>query len=163
MMRLGKMTAIFFMVLALFSDALTAETKKEVKQKPIPVSKYKGPKEKDIETGKQYAAEVEKEMYVVPNEELTAYINRVGKRLVDTGLLDRDFPYTFKVVQDPSINAFALPGGPMYVHTGLIAAADNEAQMAGVLAHELSHVSLRHGMSSSSKQQTISGLGAIAG
>jgi predicted Zn-dependent protease len=163
-MRIRKTISILLVGIFLFgNNAFATEKKKEVKQKPVPVSKYNGPKEKDIAAGKQYAAEVEKQMYVVPNEELTAYINRVGKRLVATGLLDQDFPYTFKVVQEDSINAFALPGGPMFVHTGLIAAADTEAQMAGVLAHELSHVSLRHGMASSSKQSTVSGLGAIAG
>jgi len=158
-----RSVAILLIGISLGGDVLAAEKKKEPKQKPIPVSKYKGPKEKDIAAGKQYAAEVEREMYVVPDEELTAYINRVGKRLVNTGLLDGDFPYSFKVVQEPSINAFALPAGPMFVHTGLISAAGNEAQMAGVLAHELSHVSLRHGMANASKQQTISGLGALAG
>ena len=146
---------------ALLGSDLLAQ--KQPKAKPIPVSKYKGSKDQDIQLGRQYAAEVEKQMHVVPNEELTAYINRVGKRLVDTGMLDKDFPYTFKVVQEGSINAFALPGGPMFVHTGLIAAAENEAQMAGVLAHELSHVSLRHGIANASKQQTVSGLGALAG
>jgi hypothetical protein len=163
-MRARKHVALFIIGIVLFGgNAFAADKKKEIKQKPIPVSKYKGPKEKDIAAGKQYAAQVEKEMHVVPNEELTAYINRVGKRLVNTGMLDRDFPYSFKVVQEPSINAFALPGGPMFVHTGLIAAADTEAQMAGVLAHELSHVSLRHSMANASKEQTISGLGALAG
>ena len=120
-------------------------------------------KERDIQVGREYAAQVERQMRVVSNQELTAYINRVGKRLVATGLLDQDFPYSFKVVQEPSINAFALPGGPMFVHTGLIAAAGNQAQMAGVLAHELSHVSLRDGIADASKQQTISGLGGLAG
>jgi Zn-dependent protease with chaperone function len=163
-MRTRKAIVSILIGIALLGNAtLATEKKKEAKQKPIPVSKVDGPKEKDIQLGKQYAAEIEKEMYVVPNEELTAYINRVGKRLVDTGLLDRDFPYTFKVVQEKSINAFALPGGPMFVHTGLIAAADSEAQMAGVLAHELSHVSLRHGVAGSSKQSLISSLGAIGG
>ena len=161
--RIAAVFLLFFAVATLSNAAVAAEKKKEVKQKPIPVSKYKGPKDQDIKLGKEYAAEIEQQMRVVPNEELTAYINRVGKRLVDTGMLDRDFPYTFKVVEEPSINAFALPGGPMFVHTGLIAAADSEAQMAGVLAHELSHVSLRHGMASSSKQSTVSGLGSLAG
>jgi beta-barrel assembly-enhancing protease len=165
-MSIRKLSAILlfvFVITALGNDVDAAQKKKEVKQKPIPVSKYKGPKDQDIKLGKEYAAQVEQEMRVVPNEELTAYINRVGKRLLDSGHFDRDFPYTFKVVEEPSINAFALPGGPMFVHTGLIAAADNEAQMAGVLAHELSHVSLRHSMSTSSKSSTVAGLGSLAG
>jgi hypothetical protein len=164
-MRIRKMSAVFLLLLFVTTqvNVLATEKTKEVKQKPIPTPKYNGPKDKDIALGKQYAAQVEMEMHVVPNEELTAYINRVGKRLVNTGLLDKDFPYTFKVVEEPSINAFALPGGPMFVHTGLIAAADNEAQMAGVLAHELSHVSLRHGVASSGKQEKVAGIGSIAG
>lgn len=149
---------------AMLSIALPAQKPAgQQKEKPIPVSKYKGSKARDIQIGKEYAAQVEKEMRVVPNEELTAYINRIGKRLVTSGLLDQEFPYTFKVVQEPSLNAFALPGGPMFVHTGLIAAAENEAQLAGVLAHELAHVSLRHGVANSSKQQTVSTLGGIGG
>jgi len=133
------------------------------KQKKIPVAPDAGPKEQDIQLGQKLAQQVEQQMYVVPNKELTDYINRVGKRLVATGMLDRDFPYSFKVVQEKSLNAFALPGGPMFVHTGLIAAAENEAQLAGVLAHELSHVSLRHGIANSSKQQTAAGIGQVAG
>jgi Zn-dependent protease with chaperone function len=101
-------------------------------------------KKQDIELGREYAKKVESSMYVIPNDELTNYVTRIGMRLIRDGGLD-DYPYFFKVVQDDSINAFALPGGPMYVHTGLIKAADNEAQIAGVLAHELSHIVLRHG------------------
>src|SRR5262245_10827500 len=102
---------------AVLSGDLIAE-KKAAEPKPIPVSKYKGSKVQDIQLGKEYAAQVEQQMRVVPNDQLTAYVNRVGKRLVDTGILDKDFPYSFKVVQESSINAFALPGGPMFVHTG---------------------------------------------
>jgi len=160
--RNPRRLAIFLVGFGALGGVLPAQKPAaQEKQKPIPISKYKGTKDRDIEIGKQYAAQVEKEMKIVPNEELTAYINRVGKRLVSSGLLDRDFPYTFKVVQEPSINAFALPGGPMFVHTGLIAAAENEAQLAGVLAHELAHVSLRHGVANASKQQTISTIGGL--
>ena len=152
-MSIPRRLLFAFAALAVLGSDARAQNKKEseTEEKPIPVAKYKGPKEKDIQIGREYAAQVEKQMHVVPNAELTAYIKRVGKRLVATGMLDQDFPYTFKVVQEPSINAFALPGGPMFVHTGLIAAAENEAQMAGVLAHELSHVSLRHGIANASK------------
>lgn len=116
-------------------------------------------KQQDIDLGREYAQQVEKQMYVVPNKELTDYVNRVGMRLVRQGQLD-DYPYYFKVVQEDSINAFALPGGPMYIHTGLIKAAENEAQLAGVLAHELSHVVLRHGTHQATKSQFLQ-LGAI--
>ncbi len=116
-------------------------------------------KQQDIELGREYAQQVERQMYVVPNKELSDYVTRVGMRLVRQGQLD-DYPYYFKVVQDESINAFALPGGPMYIHTGLIKAAENEAQLAGVLAHELSHVVLRHGTHQATKSQFLQ-LGAI--
>ncbi|MBI5084144.1 MAG: M48 family metalloprotease [Acidobacteria bacterium] len=112
-------------------------------------------KEQDVQMGKEYAQQVEQQLTVVANPELTAFIGKIGKRLVEKGQLDPAYPYSFKVVSEPSINAFALPGGPMFVHTGLIKAADNEAQIAGVLAHELSHVVLRHGTNQASKAQLI--------
>jgi predicted Zn-dependent protease len=111
-------------------------------------------KEQDVQLGKESAAEVEKKMKVVDNSELQAYIGTVGKKLTSSADAG-EFPYSFKVVVDKSINAFALPGGPMYIHTGLLAAADNESQMAGVMAHEVSHVALRHGTNQASKQQML--------
>jgi beta-barrel assembly-enhancing protease len=111
-------------------------------------------KEQDIAMGREYAQQIEQQFQVVQNRELTDYINRIGQRLAKQGGLE-EYPFTFKVVNEPSINAFALPGGPMFVHTGLIKAADNEAQIAGVLAHELAHVVLRHGTQQASKSQLI--------
>ena len=93
-------------------------------------------------------------MKVVNSPELQNYISTVGKKLTSSPEAG-EFPYTFKVVVDKSINAFALPGGPMYIHTGLLAAADNESQMVGVMAHEVSHVALRHGTNQASKQQML--------
>jgi len=108
--------------------------------------------EQDVQLGKEAAAEIEKEVTIVNDKELTGYVARIGKRLADASPAP-DYPYTFKVVADPSINAFALPGGPIYIHTGLITAADNEAQVAGVVAHEVGHVALRHSTSQASKAQ----------
>jgi Zn-dependent protease with chaperone function len=123
-------------------------------------------KQQDIQLGREYAQQVERQMYVVPNKELNDYVTRVGMRLVRQGGLE-DYPYYFKVVQDDSINAFALPGGPTYVHTGLLKAAENEAQLAGVLAHELSHVVLRHGTHQASRAVALQApamvLGGLAG
>ena len=107
--------------------------------------------EQDIEMGKQAAAEIEKEVTIVDDKELTNYVARIGKKLADASPAP-NYPYTFKVVAEPSINAFALPGGPIYMHSGLISAADNEAQVAGVLAHEVAHVALRHSTNQVSKQ-----------
>ncbi|MBV6430033.1 MAG: Beta-barrel assembly-enhancing protease [Bryobacteraceae bacterium] len=110
--------------------------------------------QQDIQLGKEAAAQVEKQVAIVDNRELTDYIAGIGKKLASQPEAGQ-FPYSFKVVYDKSINAFALPGGPAFVHTGLISAADNEAQMAGVLAHEISHVALRHGTSQVTKAQAV--------
>ena len=111
-------------------------------------------KEQDIQLGKEAAAQVEKQAEVVDNQEVTNYIASIGRKLAAQPQAD-NYPYTFKVVNDKSINAFALPGGPAFVHTGLIAAVDNEAQLAGVLAHEIAHVALRHGTNQVSKANLI--------
>lgn len=111
-------------------------------------------KDQDVQLGKEAAAQVEKQYTVVSNVDLTNYIRRIGAKLAampEAG----GFPYSFQVVADQSINAFALPGGPAFVHTGLLSAADNEAQVAGVLAHEISHVALRHGTNQASKANLI--------
>jgi beta-barrel assembly-enhancing protease len=112
-------------------------------------------KDQDIQLGKEAASEIEKTAKVVNDGELNAYIQEIGKKLAAAPEAN-DYPYTFKVVHDDSINAFALPGGPTYVNTGLIVAADNEAQLVGVMAHEISHVALRHGTNQASKSQLIS-------
>ena len=122
--------------------------------------------QQDVQMGKEAAAEVEKSMPVVRNEELNAYLSKIGARLAKSKHAGT-FPFSFAVINDKSINAFALPGGPVFVHTGLIAALDNESQLAGVLAHEMSHVALRHGTNQASKANllqlgaalAISGLG----
>lgn len=111
-------------------------------------------KEQDVQMGQEYASQVEREMPIVDNADLNKWIRAVGEKLARAPEADK-YPYTFKVVYDPSINAFALPGGPTFTHTGLITAADNEAQLAGVLAHEISHVALRHGTNQASKAQLL--------
>jgi beta-barrel assembly-enhancing protease len=110
--------------------------------------------DQDIKMGQGFAKEIESQVQVISDPTLHGYVNRIGERLVN-GIEGEKFPFTFKVVNDPSINAFALPGGPMYVHTGLITAADNEAQIAGVLGHEMGHVMLRHGTNQASKSNLI--------
>ncbi len=119
-------------------------------------------KDQDVQLGKEAAGEIEKQVEIVNHAELTGYIVRIGQKLAAQPEADK-YPYTFKVVNDKNINAFALPGGPAFVNTGLIAAADNEAQLAGVLAHEISHVALRHGTSQATKAnfiQLAAGLGS---
>jgi predicted Zn-dependent protease len=121
-------------------------------------------KDQDVQLGKESAAQVRKQMPVVRDPVLTEYVSRVGRRLADSQEARASgFPFTFEVVADPSINAFALPGGPMFIHTGLLKAVDNEAQLAGVMGHEMSHVILRHGTNQASKAQLIQLPALLAG
>jgi hypothetical protein len=101
-------------------------------------------REQDVGLGKEFSREIERQVTVVQNQpQLSTYIADLGNRLAKASQ-SPDYPYTFKVVAEKGINAFALPGGPIYVHAETVAAADNEAQLAGVMAHEISHVALRH-------------------
>jgi beta-barrel assembly-enhancing protease len=119
-------------------------------------------REQDVQLGREAAAQIERQVQVVRDSELQEYVNRIGRRLASTQEAGQ-YPYTFKVVNDPSINAFALPGGPTYIHSGLIRAADNEAQVAGVMAHEIAHVALRHGTNQASKANLIQLPAMLAG
>lgn len=113
-------------------------------------------KQQDVQLGQEAAAQVRKQMTVINDPTLTAYVNAIGKRLASSREAQQSgFPFTFQVIADPSINAFALPGGPMFINTGLLKAVDNEAQLAGVMGHEMSHVILRHGTNQASKAQLI--------
>ena len=113
-------------------------------------------KEQEIQLGQENAARIRKQMIVVHNPYLNEYVTRVGNRLGSSReARESGFPFTFEIVADPSINAFALPGGPMFINTGLLRAVDNEAQLAGVMGHEMSHVILRHGTSQASKSKLI--------
>jgi beta-barrel assembly-enhancing protease len=98
--------------------------------------------EKQIEMGRGYAQQVESTTKLVSDPEITEYINRIGQNLVRNS--DAQVPFTIKVVDTDDINAFALPGGFFYVDSGLILAADNEAELAGVMAHEIAHVAACH-------------------
>lgn len=118
--------------------------------------------QQDVELGQEAAREIEKQVQVVNDPQLTDYISRLGRKLAGYAPGYR-YPYTFKVVQGKEINAFALPGGPIYVHTGTILAASSEAQLAGVLAHEISHVALRHSTNQASKAMLAQAPLAILG
>ncbi len=119
-------------------------------------------KQQDIELGQEAAAQVRQKVTVVQNQFLQEYVQRVGKRLTSQPEA-AGWPFTFTVILDPSINAFALPGGAMFINTGAIAAADNEAQLAGVMGHEMSHVILRHGTNQASKARMFEIPAALAG
>ncbi|MBI2677500.1 MAG: M48 family metalloprotease [Candidatus Koribacter versatilis] len=98
--------------------------------------------EKEIAMGKSYAQMVESSAKLVQDPVVTEYVNRIGQNLVRNS--DAKVPFTIKVIDSDEINAFALPGGFFYVNTGLILAADEEAELAGVMAHEIAHVAARH-------------------
>lgn len=118
-------------------------------------------KAQDVELGKEAAEQVAKQYQIVRDPELAAYVSSIGRKLIAQPQADSaSFAYSFTLVYDKSVNAFALPGGPTFVHTGLILDAENEAQLAGVLAHEISHVALRHGTHQATKAV---GLELVAG
>jgi len=100
--------------------------------------------ETEIKIGKQYSMEVERSVKLVQDPVVSEYVNRIGQNLVRNS--DAQVPFTIKVIDSDEINAFALPGGFFYVNSGLILAADEEAELAGVMAHEISHVCARHQM-----------------
>jgi predicted Zn-dependent protease len=119
-----------------------------------PKNKY-SPAE-DVKLGREAAAEVEKEMPMLNDSRVDSYVERVGARLVQnipSEFRHNGFRYTFDVVNLREINAFALPGGPMYAHRGMLEQAKTEGEIAGVLAHEISHVALRHGTAQASAAQ----------
>jgi hypothetical protein len=120
----------------------------------------------DVKLGRQAAAEAEQQFPLLRDPQVASYVESVGQRLV-AGIPPEfqhpEFRYYFKVINASDINAFALPGGPMYVNRGMIQAARSEGEMAGVMAHELSHVALRHGTAQATKAQKYAIGAGIAG
>src|SRR5438093_916555 len=109
--------------------------------------------EKEIALGKQLAQEVEHQAKIVDDPVIAEYVNRVGQNLVRNS--DAKVPFTIKVIDAEEINAFALPGGFFFVNTGVVLNADSEAEMAGVMAHEIAHVAARHGTRQATRGQII--------
>jgi predicted Zn-dependent protease len=109
--------------------------------------------EKEIALGKEMAAEVEREARLVDNQMVTEYVNRLGQNLVRNS--EAKVPFTIKVIDSEEVNAFALPGGFMFVNTGLVLRAENEAELAGVMAHEIAHVAARHGTKQATRGQIV--------
>ena len=105
--------------------------------------------EKEIGLGKQLAQEVERSSKMIDDPVVTEYVNRVGQNLVRNS--DAKVPFTIKVIDSDEVNAFALPGGFFYVNSGLILRAQEESELAGVMAHEISHVTARHGTCQATK------------
>ena len=109
--------------------------------------------EKEIALGKQLAQEVERSSKLIDDPVVTEYVNRVGQNLVRNS--DARVPFTIKVIDSDEVNAFALPGGFFYVNSGLILRAQEESELAGVMAHEISHVAARHGTKNATKGQIL--------
>ena len=132
-----------------------------------PENKYKV--QEDVQAGREAAREVEQQLPMLRDDGVDDYVERVGQRLVQNipaEFRHPEFRYEFDVVNVSDLNAFALPGGPMYINRGMLEAAKNEGEVAGVLAHEISHVALRHGTAQAGKAtpyQVGSILGQIAG
>ena len=119
----------------------------------------------DVKLGREAAAQVRKEMPLVRDGAVDEWVQSVGRRLANAippEFQHKEFNYTFEVVNQKEINAFALPGGPMFLNRGMIEAAKSEAEVAGVMGHEISHVALRHGTAQATKGQKFQ-LGAILG
>jgi len=148
--------------IALLGSMTTAQTKVTP-----PPNKYNP--SQDVELGRQAAAEARNQLPIMRDDAVTSYVENVGRRLVNaipSELRHPEFQYTFETVNVREINAFALPGGPMFVNRGMIEAASSEGEVAGVMAHELSHVVLRHGTAQAgkaTKYEIGQLLGAIGG
>src|SRR5260370_25683386 len=120
--------------------------------------------QQDVQLGKEASEELERQIAVVHNRDVNGYLSTILKKLEDSPYartLNRDgsrgemFPFTIRAVYDKKVNAFSLPGGPIYVNTGLLEMADNEAQRAGTISHEMSHVVFRKPTSQASKESLV--------
>src|SRR5881394_3640110 len=121
-------------------------------------------KEQQEQVGLQAMAEVYKQMPVLPDSSPeTQYVQQLGKKLASVIPQENSWPFQFHVIPQKEINAFALPGGPMFVNVGTITAADNEAQLAGVMAHEMGHVYMQHSAKQAVKQSLTQGIVGVLG
>jgi Zn-dependent protease with chaperone function len=153
-----KLLSRLVLVITLTATTVVAQTK-------VTPPKNKYTPEQDVKIGREAAAEVRQQYPVITDDNVEDYLERLGDRLVEAApreLNNPVFEYSFTPVNLKDINAFALPGGPMFVNRGMIEAARGEGEVAGVMAHELAHVLLRHGTANATKQQGFQ-IGAIAG
>ncbi len=134
-------------------------------QTKIAPDKNKYTPAQDVQLGLEAAAEAKKQLPMLNDTRVDDFVEGIGRRLaaaIPAELQHREFRYTFDVVNQKEINAFALPGGPMFLNRGMVEAAKSEAEVAGVMAHEMSHVALRHGTAQATKGEKFQ-IGAIAG
>jgi beta-barrel assembly-enhancing protease len=117
--------------------------------------------EQDVELGDASAGEIARQVSLLRDERANSYVQRLGEKIA-AGAPGYRFPYRFVVVSSPEVNAFALPGGYVFINTGAIEAAHSEGELAGILAHEIAHVALRHGTNQASKAYVVkTGLGLL--
>jgi Zn-dependent protease with chaperone function len=155
----GRRRSVLTTLVALCT-AVTLVAQTEVKP---PNNKYTP--EQDVQLGREAAAEVRREYPIINDPQIAGYLDRAGRSLVAVSPSDLNkpvFEYSFTPVNLKEINAFALPGGPMFVNRGMFDAAQREGEVVGVMAHELAHVLLRHGTANATKAQRFQ-IGAIAG
>jgi predicted Zn-dependent protease len=153
-----KLLSRLVVVITLAATTVAAQTK-------VTPPKNKYTPQQDVQIGREAAQEVREQYPLISDSQVKNYLERLGDRLVDAAPpeLNHDaFEYSFTPVNLKDINAFALPGGPMFVNRGMIEAAQDEGEVAGVMAHELAHVLLRHGTANATKAQGFQ-IGAIAG
>ena len=153
-----KLMSRLLVVITLAATTVAAQTK-------VTPPKNKYSPQQDVQIGREAAAEVRQQYPLISDSQIRSYLERLGDRLVDAAPPELNHPafeYSFTPVNLKDINAFALPGGPMFVNRGMIEAAHGEGEVAGVMAHELAHVLLRHGTANATKQQGFQ-IGAIAG
>ena len=159
-MSAHRRITLVIVLVALASGLVLAQT-------AIKPPKNKYTPEQDVQIGREAAAEIRKQYPVIDNAEVAGYLRGLGDRLVEVAPPDLNqpvFEYSFTPVNLKEINAFALPGGPMFIHRGMFDAAAGEGEVAGVMAHELAHVLLRHGTANATKAQNPwLQLGAIGG
>jgi predicted Zn-dependent protease len=117
------------------------------------IAKMSGSTEKEVRLGRELAAEVDRQAKFIDDPAITEYVNRVGQNIVLHS--DARIPFTIKVIDSDEVNAFALPGGFFYVNKGLLLVADNEAEVAGVMAHEIAHVAARHAVENQTKASLL--------
>ena len=149
------LSALVLMIAVSTASAQTAITPDKNKYTPA----------QDVQIGQEASQEVRRELPMLNDERVDDYVDRVGARLVRAipeQFQHSEFRYSFEVVNQKEINAFALPGGPMFLHRGMMEAAKAEGEMAGVMAHEIAHVALRHGTAQATKAQGFQ-IGAVAG
>jgi beta-barrel assembly-enhancing protease len=165
-MKYSRVLSAFAGVLLVLSAASFAQGTEP--QLPDPGTVAGASKDQQIQLGQQAKAEVYKQMPVLPDSSpVTQYVQQLGKKLQGSIPSDKNWPYEFHVIPQKDINAFAIPGGPIFINLGTIQQADNEAQLAGVIAHEMTHVYMQHSIKQMSKQNMAQGilgvLGAVLG